>query len=254
LRTWRDIGTYILILGIILEGLIDIFWKEKPSIITWDTRTGWQKFSAWWKVARNGVVLATLAIVAVGVGMEMKFGDWADDVADEMRFNLQERVVRLSPRYWHLLTDMGGGDQRMEAKLYMFAGQKIEVVKYASPSEDQEASLVADLLDAVLNTSGWLSPSGQKIIDTSHPGIAYWTNLWTDESRSRWDRNGIAIVVDLKAPAATTNAAKALRSALEAEHVSVIDPSELTPAYGTPQGLKIDSSTIVLTVCRRPLS
>lgn len=95
LRTYRDIGTYILIAGVIIEGLIDIFWKDTPSIITWDTRTEWQKFCAWWTAWRNRAVVLALALVAIGIAMEMVFGDWADDKTDQMRANLEAETAHL---------------------------------------------------------------------------------------------------------------------------------------------------------------
>src|SRR5271170_7636582 len=82
-RMWRDIGSGVVVLGVVVEGVIDIFWPHEPSIITWDTRTRWQKFRAWWTL-RNSATIGALIIVAIGLGMEALFGDWADDKADRI--------------------------------------------------------------------------------------------------------------------------------------------------------------------------
>lgn len=127
---WRDIGTYTLIVGVLAESLLDLFWKEKQPAITLDVRTKAEKFCAWWN-PRNIAILVVIFVVAIGIGMEMVFGDWADDIADQMRVDSTAELtafVRLESGIREITRD------DPTYKLKPFAGTTIVVRFIASPT------------------------------------------------------------------------------------------------------------------------
>lgn len=97
-RRWRDIGNAILLLAVLIEFAIDGFWPE--PIVTFPLlcgRKATQPLSRWREqifTLRNITTAVAGLAVALGIGMERIEGNKADDLADQIRTNLQERLIQ----------------------------------------------------------------------------------------------------------------------------------------------------------------
>lgn len=93
-RGLRDAGTWVLIISVIAEGAIEVAWKEKHATEeAYEFRTRVEKLNDWWRSRRNKFAVAVLFLAALGIAMEMLFGDWADDVVDQMRVRQEKRIA-----------------------------------------------------------------------------------------------------------------------------------------------------------------
>src|SRR5690242_13813084 len=94
-RRWRDLGNAILLVGILAEILIEASWPDRPSIFT----LKWRDHLC---ASKNIAIVMAGLVTLGGLWLERREGQIADDKADEIRGNLQERVIAVSPRYWLL--------------------------------------------------------------------------------------------------------------------------------------------------------
>ncbi len=249
-RFWRDRGNDILIGALLAEFLIEALWIERPNWSPWNRAARgpkrWMPRLRRFTLSRKQAIIVAAFIVFLGVSVERIFGNWADDKADEIRTNLQQRIIQISPRNWLLTTDVA---DRIVTKLKHFAGQRVAVYENQKYVDDKfEVSSLAMSLDGLFNKAGWLNPSGGPIIEGSGRNGAF-TNIWVDPP-GRGGVNQMLIEADLKASADVKAAAKALAEALFSEGlIAGYFPKE-PPFAGVPL---VENDVIAITVGRRPL-
>jgi hypothetical protein len=95
-RTLRDIGTYILLGGVILEILIDHFWEiPTPPLLRGRKATQLIK-TPQMRLKGYAMLFAGLGLVGGGIWLELWQGQKADDTADRIRYSEEARIRSLS--------------------------------------------------------------------------------------------------------------------------------------------------------------
>src|SRR5580698_347470 len=151
-RRWRDLGNLILLVGIIAEILIEAFWRDRPST-----------FSLKWcdhiREPENLAILIAGLLTLSGLWFERTKGQNADDFADQIRADLEQKIVGLAPRYW--LID--AGSENIVAKIKPFVGQKVVILDCTS-FDILEIDSTATGLASRLDEADWLNPWGEHIL------------------------------------------------------------------------------------------
>jgi hypothetical protein len=225
-RALRDFGTYLVIVGVIAETLIDELWEiDTPPLLRGIRATTLLKTKAAW-LKRGVMIFVGIIMVGGGIGLEMWQGGKADDVADQIRTNLQRRLVSISPRVWLLDSD----DVRVHLKqaLRPFAGQKIKLTICTSGGGDfgEKADFAIPFGGDILKSAGW--------------------NSTTRSEPCGGHGMGVAITGPPLKP--TVDAANALNSALQkAGFIASEQPVILL----SPKILKVPPDTVVLFIFGR---
>jgi hypothetical protein len=178
------------------------------------------------------IVIATLA-VAVGITLEWYEGTKADDVADQIRTNLQMKVIRVAPRAELLY---GESRKALVARLKQsrFTGQKVETrfcdLYFSRSFIDPEVMSFAMLLPNILRDAGWSAPFAAP--------------------QEGCNGTGVWVMVTRNATKATRDAANALCSAF-ADLPLVVNPKvqELSPGEPEPK----DANAVVILVEAHPI-
>jgi hypothetical protein len=229
-RLWRDWGTRLLLVGVLLEGLIDIFWPEPILLLR-----------RWIDRLKTPAVVIAFLLVFAGIGLEMWYGAMADDDADQIRINLETKLVQVSPRPELLY---GKNGERLAAQLKRWAGQSVEIRFCGMYLVTDEAIQTAMRLGWVFSRAGWVGEPGFQIGAIGSGWIA---------PRKNDSCNGEGFLVEEApdAPDSTRKAANGLIAALkgapfEAVNDSVDDlqPSELKP---------LDPKSVIVTVFGHPM-
>lgn len=247
-RQARDWGNAILVIGIVAEIVIEAVWPDAPDLFpllrgkhATKPLTRWRDH--FWK-KKNLAILIVGLVTVFGLGLERVKGQAADDLADQIRTDLEERQLRVSPRIWLF---RGEALERVSAKMKPFAGQRVAVFANQKFVDDrQEVLFFAISLDAVLGGAGWLGPSGE----TVGPGP---TGLLTNMSLDPPNRDSIEMILIETSPTSSSKtklAADMLADALNSERVSAYVHND-----SKPMGLNIpnDADVIAITVGRRLL-
>jgi hypothetical protein len=107
-RHLRDFGTIMVLTGVVSEILIDEFWEVFHPPLLRGTKATTLLKSKSARRKRYAMIFAGIVLVGGGISMELWQGTKADDVADQIRVNLQEQVVVLNIRN-QALTLMASG-------------------------------------------------------------------------------------------------------------------------------------------------
>ncbi len=230
-RFWRDRGSDILIAALLAEFLIEAMWLEHSERRVFG-------------LSRKWTMIAAAFVVFLGVAVERIWGTLADDRSDQIRTNLEHRIISLSPR-WKLLQPQEV-QKRLRAKLEAFKGQKVAI--YLTTLNDFDEGMAVAELNEVLETAGWLNPWGQPISKLVGKKESSLTNVFTCCGRRNTVAWGIGIETTADAPEATKKAARALISALKAEDLDASTPfPDVGSMYGPIEGVHTDSQTIIVT-------
>jgi hypothetical protein len=130
-RFWRDVGNDILLIGVLAEFLIDLLWLEPPEIFPLlRGRHATTPLLKWYRhlLTMKGVAVGVVNLmVFAGIFLERWQGAKADDVSDQIRTDLQRRIIFLTPRYRVLSPE---AEQRISTALKPFAGQRVAIVEH----------------------------------------------------------------------------------------------------------------------------
>jgi hypothetical protein len=102
-RYLRDVGSAILLIGVVAELFIEAFWPEAPiprPYLGGSKRILVNRPKKWAHLRNLRAVILVISTLAVVIGISVEWieGTKADDKADEIRTRLQERIITLSPR------------------------------------------------------------------------------------------------------------------------------------------------------------
>jgi hypothetical protein len=136
-RFWRDIGNALLLFGVLVEPIIDIFWTESPSLPLSRSRRATTPLKGRFEQLRKPVVLLVGLIVFGGIGLEWWEGTKADDVADQIRAIQQTRIAEAEDRATHAQQSADKSNERATSAL-----------KAASAATDRAARTETDLTKA----------------------------------------------------------------------------------------------------------
>jgi hypothetical protein len=198
-------------------------------------------------------LLAALG-VATSVGIEIYAGNRADDVADQIRANLQERVIAVSPRFWVLSTAV---QDELAVNLKAFAGQRVAITTNARQLKFDpygEIPLTQTVIARMLDESKWLNPWGDRIMKPVKGDGAFCTDCLSAPGNDFV--TGMSIEADVNASAETKKAARALSDALTSQHLNGIGWSNsanvrfLSTRLSPP--LPPDPNLIVVTIGWKP--
>jgi hypothetical protein len=161
-REWRDFGSIILLIGVIAEILIDEFWEiSHPPLLRGRKATGVLKTKTA-RLKQSAMLFAGVVLVGGGIALEWTQGTAADDVADQMRANIEEY---LTPRWFMSQREY----DIIGARLKPFAPQKIDLYWYPA---DLEANRFEMLLHDILKSSGWTV--GEVRVEHPEDGSVVW--------------------------------------------------------------------------------
>jgi hypothetical protein len=229
-RFWRDRGEDILIAALLAEFLIEALWPEHRNWSPWD-RTSTTGSVRCWRFkhsltrivpSRKQAMVVAAFIVLLGVAVERIWGTLADDKSDEIRTNLQERLIGISPRIWLF---SGDALNRVASRVKPFSGQRVAMFEnWQSVDDKEELQLFVFSLNAVLGGAGWLNHNGQ-IIDVDSTGR--FNNLSLDPP-NRSGVHGVLIEASKSSLLKTKRAANALADALISEQLFAYAHTEAT--------------------------
>jgi hypothetical protein len=231
-RTLRDLGTYAVIIGVIVETLIDELWeiKSPPLLRGVKATTPLTTKAARWKKCL--MLFFGVVLVGGGISVEIWQGGKADDVGDDIRRNLELTALDITPR----VDLLESGRAAIISSLKPFSGQKVDLVILDSPNiELLEQQFLSVSLHHVLNEAGWRMPNGEPILPLH------------GDSRRDHQRiksvTGILIEYDADAPLKVKGAAEVLSHELATVFIASGPFSLMRPA---PLG--DDKSTLIVTI------
>jgi hypothetical protein len=239
-RSLRDLGTYAVIIGVIAETLIDELWEiETPPLLRGRRATTLLKTkAAHWK--KRLMLFVGVIMVGGGISIEIWQGGRADDVSDQIRTDLQRRLIRVQPR-----TALLNNEKALSALASVaseYSGQKFKIFVNLQTADDrEEVALCASQINAVLAGAGWLDPLGKKI---EFP-IGIGSNVGYDPP----DRNGVhGILFETypDAPQRTTEAADKMVETLSS--IGLFAYHNQSAMKGIPAS---SHDVMVVTVARR---
>jgi hypothetical protein len=253
-RFWRNAGNDALVVFLVIEALLAA-WPELPN--------GWSpwKVPPWHLIwlahhlpSRQKLLLLAALGVAISVGIEIYAGNQADDVADQIRGNLQERVIAVSPRYWLLPLTV---QHELAVALKAFAGQRVAILENTQQiARDpySEIRLTQLVIAATLDESRWMNPWGERIMKTEGNGSNCTDCL---EGPSNTFDTGIMIEADFRASEDTKKAVHALWEAFKSQHFDGFgwsNSANLQPLLTSlsPPLSADDSNVIVVTIGAKP--
>lgn len=246
-RRWRDLGNAILLAGILAEILIEASWPERPSVFTlrWCDHV---------RAPKNVAILMAGLITLGGLFLERREGQIADDKADQIRGNLQERVIAVSPRYWLLPLTVR---HELAIGLKAFAGQRVAIMtntRQLTRDPYNEIGFTQIAIAAMLDESKWLNPWGQSIMKTEGNGSTCTDCL---EGPSNTFETGILIEADSRASENTKKAVHGLWEAFKSQHFNGFgwsSSANLQPELTnlSPPLPRNDFDVIVVTVGTKP--
>jgi len=235
----RDWGNTILAVGIFIEIGIEGFWPER-------TEHG-RRFPIC--TLKGFCIFLAGLVLLYGLWRERTEGLEADKTADQIRTNLQERIIGLTPREWLLTPDV---EHRIGSALKSYAGQRVAIreYKWQADNDTMEMGFSQLRLATTLDDAGWLNPLGEKIMTSaqSSSGSAKNCNDCLIED-SNIGVTGIVIQVDAGASAKAHAAAHALNKALKSEYFAV---GEIPWSADALVSSSQDPNLIVVTIGRKP--
>jgi hypothetical protein len=155
---------------------------------------------------------------------------------------------------------MADAQRRVIPALKPFAGQRIVLREYARQAHDiydrvgiVDMSFLEEEMATLLDDSGWLNPSGNRIMrpDPNNPGSKQCASCFEDPENAFLFGGG-SIQIDLAASTKTSNAAHALENALKSEQLSFgLGKAPLRPILQRllPQLVR-DPDVIIVTIGR----
>jgi hypothetical protein len=229
-RDLRDIGSIILLVGVIAEIVIDEFWEAShpPLLRGRKATTLFKTKAARWK--RYSMLFAGLVLVGGGIAMEWWQGKAADDVSDEIRTNLQTELVEVSPRPGLLY---GKRREDLISNIRQFAGQRAEIRFCRHLPIDKEEWSTAVLIQVAVRGAKWTIPPFATEDDCSGEGIAAY--------------------ISSRASPRTREAAERLVSSLAKVPLVANLSSASLEATGVPPPPDGNVNTVVLIVYDHPL-
>jgi hypothetical protein len=144
-RWYRDLGNTILVVGIFAEILIEAVWPDAKGSQDGSFAS---RFSKWWKdhfwKGKNIAILLAGVVTLSGLWLERTQGTSADDLADQIRTNLESQTARLSeigPR------DLSLDQQKALVETWRkYAGQTITLIGHDDPDSGPLAYRLLELL------------------------------------------------------------------------------------------------------------
>jgi hypothetical protein len=163
-RTLRDVGTLMVVIGVVAEILIDEFWDNMPPPLLRGRRATTLLKTSAARLKRCALIFAGIILVAGGLLLEYWQGNEADDVSDQIRTALQQQVLSVTIRN-AALTMMASGRAAQIIptaelpNLKLFPGMRAEIMNVSpsySPSLSfQESWDLAAAIVGILKDAGW---------------------------------------------------------------------------------------------------
>jgi hypothetical protein len=261
-RTWRDHGNTILLIGILAEVAIDIFWRDKPHTFS----------HAWREHFREPKIIATFTIGVLifgGLMLEREQGSVADDKADEIRgyqqaliLDAETRVANANDRIAKTLIALGPPmlllvNEQKFMTLKQFAGTPY-LVQGLPPSmmtpSDNVDTFKARLNAVMGSAEGVGSFDNLKIVGWIGLPRTSWRCTWMPDGIVIYSRHGPPLEVNLDTPEAKAwSAGDALMAYLreegvdDIEHLPINDDANGNPT-GNLAGLVLPRNGIFITI------